>query len=377
MRKNKKTIKEKITINVGETIIDEKYGDTEIFDTNDKTRKTYFSNSQMWVNKYRPKTLHDIIGHDEIKKTLLISIEKGDLPHLMFYGGSGTGKTSTVTALIGHLYGDNNLTETVLELNASDENGINVVRDKIIKFAGMSLNEALKVKFKIIILDEADAMTSEAQTALKKVMETTCDITRFIIICNYENKIIDAIKSRCASFKFNPINENLMIDKLKNIAKKENIIINEKAYKAITKICGGDARRSINTLQNLKYLPKFKEKKEITENEVYDITSFVPPSFIDNIWQKLIKSSMCDLRDETLKIINTSYPIGYLLLCIKDKIIDDDIFKDKQKAILINYLGKVERMIVSGSDAFIQLYALLSYINAISKNIMVVEPVIF
>ena len=377
MRKSKKTIKEKITINIGETIIDEKYGDAEIFNTKDKTQKTYSNNSQMWVNKYRPRTLHDIIGHDEIKKTLLISIEKGDLPHLMFYGGSGTGKTSTVTALIGHLYGDNNLTETVLELNASDENGINVVRDKIIKFAGMSLNEALKVKFKIIILDEADAMTSEAQTALKKVMETTCDITRFIIICNYENKIIDAIKSRCASFKFNPINENLMIDKLKNIAKKENIIINEKAYKAITKICGGDARRSINTLQNLKYLPKFKEKKEITENEVYDITSFVPPSFIDNIWKQLLKSSMCDLRDETLKIINTSYPIGYLLLCIKDKIIDDDIFKDKQKAILINYLGKVERMIVSGSDAFIQLYALLSYINAISKNIMVVEPIIF
>jgi len=124
-------------------------------------------------------------------------------------------------------------------------------------------------------------------------------------------------------------------------------------------------------------LPKFKEKKEITENEVYDITSFVPPSFIDNIWQKLLKSSMCDLRNETLKIINTSYPIGYLLLCIKDKIIDDDIFKDKQKAILINYLGKVERMIISGSDAFIQLYAMLSYINAVSKNILIVEPVIF
>ena len=377
MRKSKKTIKEKITINIGETIIDEKYGDTEIFDTNDKKQKTYISNSQMWVNKYRPRTLHDIIGNDEIKKTLLISIEKGDLPHLMFYGGSGTGKTSTVTALIGHLYGDNNLTETVLELNASDENGINVVRDKIIKFASMSLNEALKVKFKIIILDEADAMTSEAQTALKKVMETTCDITRFIIICNYENKIIDAIKSRCASFKFNPINENLMIDKLKNIAKKENIMINEKAYNAITKICCGDARRSINTLQNLKYLPEFKEKKEITENEVFNITSFVPPSYFDNIWEQLLKSSMCDLRNETLKIINTSYPIGYLLLCIKDKIINYDIFKDKQKAILINYLGKVERMIVSGSDAFIQLYALLSYINAISKNIMVIEPVIF
>jgi len=376
MRKSKKNLKFKSITNIGDSIIDDNFKDTDLFEKQNIV-KNNFVNSQMWVNKYRPKSLHDIIGHDEIKKTLLISIEKGDLPHLMFYGGSGTGKTSTVTALIGHLYGNININDTVLELNASDENGINVVRDKIIKFAGMSINEALKIKFKIIILDEADAMTSEAQTALKKVMETTCDITRFIIICNYENKIIDAIKSRCASFKFNPINENLMIEKLKTIAKNENIIMNDNAYKAITNICNGDARRSINTLQNLKYLPEFKEKKEITENEVYNITSFVSPKYLDNIWHKLLNLNMCDLHKQVIHIVNTSYPINYLLLCIKDKILNEELFKDKKKALLLNYLGKVERMIISGSDAFIQLFALLSYINAINKNIYVVEPIIF
>ena len=161
-------------------------------------------NNAVWVDKYRPKTIKDIIGHDEVKNMLLSSIELGDLPHLLFHGSSGTGKTSTVFALINQLYGHIRVSEKVLELNASDENGINVVRDKIIKFAnivvGTSDPNYPSPPYKIIILDEADSMTSEAQTALKKVMEKTCDITRFIFICNYENKIIDAIKSRCASF---------------------------------------------------------------------------------------------------------------------------------------------------------------------------------
>jgi len=364
---------------INSAIFDDSIRDEDLFFKNNEIKNKKKINSHIWVSKYRPKTLHDIIGHDDIKKTLLISIENGNLPHLMFYGGSGTGKTSTSTALIHHLYGDNydDLADTVLELNASDENGINVVRDKIIKFAGMSINSEKKIKFKIIILDEADAMTSEAQTALKKVMETTCDITRFIIICNYENKIIDAIKSRCASFRFSPIPEKYMIDKLKVIAKNENILLNEEAYKTITYICNGDARRSINTLQNLKYLTQFKEKKEITKKEIHEITSFVSSTYLDNIWDNLLSINMNELRIETMKIINTGYPINYLLLCVKDKIVEEKKFDDKKIAILLSYLGKIERMIISGSDTFIQFLGLLTYINALNKNIVVEEPTIF
>jgi replication factor C subunit 2/4 len=166
-----------------------------------RTTKTYRDkNLTTWVDKYRPKILKEIIGHDEVKNVLISSIEKGDLPHLLFHGGSGTGKTSTVMALVMQLYGPNKINDKVLELNASDENGINVVREKIIKFANIVVGSPdpkyPSPSFKIIILDEVDSMTSEAQTALKKVMESTCQITRFVFICNYESKIIEAIKSQ-------------------------------------------------------------------------------------------------------------------------------------------------------------------------------------
>src|SRR5207245_1566132 len=163
--------------------------------------------------------------------------------------------------------------DKVLELNASDENGINVVRDKIIKFANIVVGSGdpkyPSPSFKIIILDEADSMTSEAQTALKKVMEATCAITRFVFICNYETKIIDAIKSRCADFRFNPIPDDLMIQKLKAIAKDENMNIEDDVFQVITDICHGDARRSINTLQNIKYIPH-PDNKPISKEDIYN-----------------------------------------------------------------------------------------------------------
>lgn len=198
----------------------------KINDKKNKRRpKKRDKNLTTWVDKYRPKKISQIIGHTEVKEVLAKTIEEGNLQHLLFYGPSGTGKTSTVLALVNELYGPEKVKSKVLELNASDENGINVVRDKIIMFAkfvvGTSDDRYPSPSFKIIILDEADAMTSEAQTALKKVMETTCDITRFVFICNYENRIIDPIKSRCASFKFSPIPEELILKKLRSIANNE------------------------------------------------------------------------------------------------------------------------------------------------------------
>jgi replication factor C subunit 2/4 len=335
-----------------------------------------------WVDKYRPKRLKDIIGNDELKNMLNESIKNGNLPHLLFHGNAGTGKTSTVMALINQLYEPHKIESNVLELNASDENGINVVRDKIIRFANIVVSNSNYnnsfPSFKIIILDEADSMTSEAQTALKKVMESTCDITRFVFICNYENKIIDAIKSRCADFRFNPIPDDLMIDKLKEIAKNENLKLKDNVFKIITKICEGDGRRSINTLQNIKYIPNSKSKI-ITKNDVYDITSYIDTSYISKYWDTITKKKVNNIVELTYYITNTGYPMDYILNSIKDKIVEEkekDLNSIKKCKILI-YIGKIERMIYAGSNNYIHLLSLFSYINSVYKDLVVNEPKIF
>jgi replication factor C subunit 2/4 len=308
------------------------------------------------------------------------SVNKGDLPHLLFYGSSGTGKTSTIHALAMKLYGPNKISDKILELNASDENGINVVREKIIKFANIVVGSGdpnyPSPSFKLIILDEADSMTSEAQTALKKVMESTCEITRFVFICNYESKIIDAIKSRCAKFRFRPIPDDLMIEKLRNIAVSENMLINDEELKTITNICEGDARRCINILQNLKYIPS-KEKVMITKEDISSITSYIDSSHMNVHWNDILNGDAIKLSAITLTITNTGYPTNYILISLKDKILESKQFTDKQKANMIVYIGKVERMITSGSDNYIQLLALMSYINGINKGHTLNTPTIF
>lgn len=333
-----------------------------------------------WVDKYRPKTLNDIVGHDDIKDMLLYSIEKGNLPHLMFHGGSGTGKTSTALALVMQLYGPDKLKDKILELNASDENGINVVRDKIIKFANLVVGTSdpryPSPPFKIIILDEADSMTSDAQTALKKVMESTCDITRFIFMCNYESDIIDAIKSRCADFRFKAIPNNLMIEKLKMIANNENMcIIDDNVYVSITDICEGDARRSINTLQNLKYIPK-QLNDPITVQDVYEITSYIDDTYINPYWNTITESDINNITNIVTEILNSSYPLTFVLQRLKDKILHSKLI-DKSKSEIFIHMAKIERMLTDGADNWIQLLSVLTYINSHFRKIVILKPEIY
>ncbi|VBB17876.1 replication factor C small subunit [Yasminevirus sp. GU-2018] len=345
----------------------------------DKTKIIRDKRNTTWVDKYRPKTLKDIVGHDDVKNMLITSIKKGDLPHLLFHGGSGTGKTSTVLALVMQLYGPNRVHEKVLELNASDENGINVVRDKIIKFSSVVVGSSdpgyPSPPFKIVILDEADSMTSEAQTALKKVMEKTCDITRFVFICNYESKIIDAIKSRCADFRFSPIPDDLMIEKLKTIAKDENMNVSDDVFHIITELCEGDARRSINTLQNLKYIPR-KVTDPITKEDVYKITSYVDKTYLTPFWKKITTGEISELHDVVVDITNLGYPMNYVMRCVKDKVMESNL-SQKDISNLVIHIGKVERMVTSGSDNWIQLLAILTHVNAVSRGIEVLKPRIY
>jgi replication factor C subunit 3/5 len=201
-----------------------------------------------WVEKYRPFTFNDIISNDTNINIFKNMLTNGSLPHLLFHGSSGTGKTSTIIALCKELYG-NNMNLMVMRLDASDDRGINSVREDIKGFA--EKENMFQKGVKLIILDEADSMTFDAQFALRRIIEKYSESTRFCLICNYENKIIPAIRSRCANFRFNPITKDDTTKILYKISLSENLNINSESLDIISNLSNGDLRKAINLLQSI------------------------------------------------------------------------------------------------------------------------------
>lgn len=208
-----------------------------------------------WIEKYRPSSLDEIVSHEEIISTLRVFIKNKCIPHLLLYGPPGTGKTSTIMACAKELYGKY-FPFMVMELNASDDRGIEVVRNKIKQFVisknvffGDTLNERADI-FKLVILDETDAMTNDAQAILRKIVEKYTNNTRFCLICNYIQNINPALQSRCTRFRFSPINGEMIRKKILEISKKENIKITDSAVDTIIKRSSGDLRRVLNILQS-------------------------------------------------------------------------------------------------------------------------------
>lgn len=211
------------------------------------------------VEKYRPATLADVSGHQDILATINKFVDSNRLPHLLLYGPPGTGKTSTILALARRIYGADNMRQMVLELNASDDRGIDVVREQIKTFAstkqiftmggagrGGSSNLAA---YKLIILDEADAMTNTAQMALRRIMEKYTANTRFCIIANYSHKLSPALLSRCTRFRFSPLKEadiRVLVDK---VIEEEHVKIDSDATESLVRLSRGDMRRALNVLQ--------------------------------------------------------------------------------------------------------------------------------
>uniref|UniRef100_A0A1I8Q602 Activator 1 subunit 5 n=1 Tax=Stomoxys calcitrans TaxID=35570 RepID=A0A1I8Q602_STOCA len=201
-----------------------------------------------WVEKYRPSKLDDLISHEEIISTINRFINQKQLPHLLFYGPPGTGKTSTILACAKQLYTPAQFKSMVLELNASDDRGIGIVRGQILNFA--STRTIFSGTFKLIILDEADAMTNDAQNALRRIIEKYTENVRFCVICNYLSKIIPAVQSRCTRFRFAPLTPEQILPRLDKIVEMENLNVTDDGKKALMTLSKGDMRKVLNVLQS-------------------------------------------------------------------------------------------------------------------------------
>jgi len=306
----------------------------------------------MWVEKYRPTKLTEVVNQTEIIGSLKALIkDPTDMPHLLFSGSAGVGKTTTALCLSRQVLKEY-AKDYTLELNASDERGIGMVREKVKKFsryAGM-----VDVPFKIIILDEADEMTSDAQTALRRIIEDTAKICRFILIANNVSKIIDPIQSRCATFKFTSIPEKDVIARLEEIAKKEKVKTDKKGLKAIYDYSEGDLRHAINLMQATASLGG------VTEDNVKASAGLTKTSDVDEVLKMALSGKVTKAREKMIELIKVYGMSESDFL----KYINSAVFKSKHDKLsdILQVIAKYDYRILVGANSEIQLSAMLAEI---------------
>ncbi|MDD5337112.1 MAG: replication factor C small subunit [Candidatus ainarchaeum sp.] len=312
-----------------------------------------------WTEKYRPRKLEEVTGQVEIIRTLRAFVKARNMPNMLFAGPPGVGKTTASIALAHELYGEN-IRGNFLELNASDERGIDVVRGKIKDFArSVSMGKA---DFKLIFLDEADALTPDAQHALRRTMELHSGITRFILSCNYSSKIIEPIQSRTAIFRFLKLNETDMKKTLESIAKSEGLKVDEEAYEAFYYISEGDMRKSINTMQGAAI-----HSKHLTKEMVFKISSRAEPKEVLEMMELSLSGKFLDARKKLDSLIINYGLSGEDILLQMYREIDSLKIDEKKKVQLVDRIGEYNFRLVEGANERIQIEALLAQLMLVGK----------
>ncbi|HWQ67947.1 MAG TPA: replication factor C small subunit [Methanospirillum sp.] len=306
----------------------------------------------IWIEKYRPRHLDDIVGQDEIIERLRSYVSKKEMPHLLFTGNAGIGKTTAAVALAREFYGED-WQMNFRELNASDERGIDVVRTQIKQFARTSPFGG--ATFKVLFLDEADALTTDAQSALRRTMETYAQTCRFILSCNYSSRIIDPIQSRCAIYRFRPLNRPAISEMIGRIAVDQNLVLSDEIISAIYYVAQGDMRKAINALQGAAILDR-----TIEPSMIYAITATAKPEEIDELITLSLTGNFEGagrMLDNLLhdRGISPQELIGQLYRDVTRREMPDGI-----KVRLIDQLGETDFRLSEGASSDIQMEALIA-----------------
>lgn len=331
-----------------------------------------------WVEKYRPASLDDVVHQKEIVSLLKQTLVTNDFPNLLLYGPPGTGKTSSIIALARTMFG-NKFESRVLQLNASDERGIFVIRERVRKFAqsvpmtssfgsmignnNSSENKMSKkvANLKLIILDEADSMTTAAQACLRRTMEIYAKTTRFCLICNYVSRIIEPIASRCSKFRFKQISESLIMERLQYICETESVKYTDcKVLESLIAVCDGDLRQAITTLQSAHRL--IGADNELNLDLVLEVSGYIPKRRI-NQFIAICRSKSFDRMEEFVSdLINEGYTASQFLVQLHDWLMTQSNIPDTNLAKIINAIELVEHRFCDGSDEYIQLLYLASIV---------------